>query len=866
MSGCTALATKAQVAALQNKLADKVNESDLKGITESLVAPLLLGYTSNKAFESLSRSLNLKIDKTSEITKKSREVAESASRSSKAANGAARQAKKEAYEYGKQSRSDFNKVSRSSKAANEVARQAKEAGNKAVTTAKTAATKAEAAISSAAAAEAKAGQALATAGSLIAALPAILIAIAAFGLIQAQLRATQARVDQQEKALEAYNADYTRLINLISQNNIAINKNNVAIEANNVAIRANESAIAAMNSRLLGVESTNRNLANDFNQASQQINSLTGEVNASRLEAQTSRQESNIASIKANKATVNANIATVDVNKASTEANKVIDIANQNAEVLKQVQGDNNLLKAELFGIKFAQSLTKQAIESSRSATETKFDGKLQTLTINGATKEYVVKKVGVATRAYASGIRDLNGQIVGLPDKFESIIKEQFITRTQKFVEKAQEKVEKTIAATFPEFDLKKVSAEIKAEIGKVEKKFDDRFNETIKDISKIQEIQEIKINTNVDTKIQKLEQVNNKQAAEINTKIDKIDSKFNLIPTPGQIAIAVGSLDILRQIKDKPTPKSLCLAPVYVPPVGAQAKLNGGAIAGLQTVTIAQNGLIQKTVNAVGKTTTKIQEVVTNKTYGLEKIQNFADTAWKATQADKVLQVVNTTLLIHNAMMLSNNLLSTMGEATSMALQAVGIKDHTNNPIDVNTLVRGKITAVLSSVLGAENYKALTARIAKVNRIYQSGINILDATRNMFDATHSIGEVTLRHTGEIGNALRNAGVVAEDSYQEMVEKVNPASKRLMGLEKFRSGVEVAEEAFDSVAQVSGNVLEIQENITQIKSEKQTLITEMDVDKTAKKMTRDITKQESQVTADPAKVDFEAAPPTASP
>jgi hypothetical protein len=286
-----------------------------------------------------------------------------------------------------------------------------------------------------------------------------------------------------------------------------------------------------------------------------------------------------------------------------------------------------------------------------------------------------------------------------------------------------------------------------------------------------------------------------------------------------------------------------------------GHQDWLNGL----LNGADLAQGTVMAKAIDRIDKT-------VHHDKWGIEKIFKFGEKAWEATNADKVLQVVNTTLLIHNAMMLSNNLLSTMGEATSMALQAIGIKDHTDNPIDVNSLVQSKITAMLSSVLGAENYKALTARIAKANRIYQSGINILDATRNMFDATHSIGEVTLRHTGEIGNALRNAGVVAEDSYQEMVEKVNPASKRLMGLEKFRNGIDVAEEAFDSVAQVSGNVLEIQQNITEIKTSKTAMITEMETDKTAKKDTRDVIKQESQVTAELVKADFQAAPSTSNP
>ncbi len=80
----------------------------------------------------------------------------------------------------------------------------------------------------------------------------------------------------------------------------------------------------------------------------------------------------------------------------------------------------------------------------------------------------------------------------------------------------------------------------------------------------------------------------------------------------------------------------------------------------------------------------------VVRHAKYGLEAVQdgltamqNFADTAWKATHADKVLNAVNTALLVHNAMMLSNNLAQTIGEAVNVALDAVGITNSDGTAI---------------------------------------------------------------------------------------------------------------------------------------------------------------------------------------
>ena len=100
------------------------------------------------------------------------------------------------------------------------------------------------------------------------------------------------------------------------------------------------------------------------------------------------------------------------------------------------------------------------------------------------------------------------------------------------------------------------------------------------------------------------------------------------------------MGGLDILRQIKQNSS-KSTCQAPALVPPVVAQAKANGAANLGLQTLNTAQNAAIQKTVNAVNQTVTVTKNVVTNTKYGLQAIQNFAQTAWKATRIGKVLVV---------------------------------------------------------------------------------------------------------------------------------------------------------------------------------------------------------------------------------
>lgn len=247
----------------------------------------------------------------------------------------------------------------------------------------------------------------------------------------------------------------------------------------------------------------------------------------------------------------------------------------------------------------------------------------------------------------------------------------------------------------------------------------------------------------------------------------------------------------------------------------------------------------------------------VVNNAQHGLAKIQTFASTAWKATRADKILAGVSMALTVHNAMMLSNNLLLTMSEATNMALDALGIRDETDAPINFGALVKDKIAAVLTSILGAEQYALLTARIAKANRIYQASVNVLDTTQSLFDSARSVAELTAENTGKIGNALRESGAVYEDAYEEFAERINPQNRAQRNLEKFRGSIEGVSEVFETIEGISSNVVEFQETANQLKEEKEEWKTELDTEIEVKVTEKTEAKEGLQVDADITKADF---------
>ena len=361
--------------------------------------------------------------------------------------------------------------------------------------------------------------------------------------------------------------------------------------------------------------------------------------------------------------------------------------------------------------------------------------------------------------------------------------------------------------------------------------------------------------------------------------TQLDNLQKSINSdfkaeLTAIGLVGLTDNLLDLRNQTKfdriAKATEKGICNSlngggcsntpgqPPGIQGLGGLGKALSGKMdainASLNGTAIAQNTQILSVVRDTNG-------VVRSPDFGLQKIQEFAGTAWKATHADKAMNMISTVLALHNGMMLSNNLGATIGEAASLGLEAIGVTDTAGNPFDINTLVRGKVNSILANILGQEQYLALTAKLAKANRIYQASINVLDTTRNLFDSANTIAEIGIEYTGQIGNALREAGVVAEDAYDEMLEKVNPQSAAMRKIQKFKSGVDNIEEVVSTVSQVSGEVVEIKDNLEQLRREKENLDEEIAIAKEEKIAERIEIKEASRVQTDITLGDFDPAP-----
>ena len=94
-------------------------------------------------------------------------------------------------------------------------------------------------------------------------------------------------------------------------------------------------------------------------------------------------------------------------------------------------------------------------------------------------------------------------------------------------------------------------------------------------------------------------------------------------------------------------------------------------------------------------------IEDEIKHDDYGLEKIQDFADTAWESIQNDKAMNATTLAFSIHNALMLSNDLPNTIKEATKLDFKTFQLKDQSGELYKTDEAVNAKTQAFARNIL---------------------------------------------------------------------------------------------------------------------------------------------------------------------
>lgn len=182
-----------------------------------------------------------------------------------------------------------------------------------------------------------------------------------------------------------------------------------------------------------------------------------------------------------------------------------------------------------------------------------------------------------------------------------------------------------------------------------------------------------------------------------------------------------------------------------------------------------------------------------------------------------DRALNLLTFAATIHNAFMLSNDIGQTLLSALNNVLQTIGLKDDEGKAFDIGKMISGTIESFIKSIIGAENYKAMTTTWAMANRIYQSTTNVINSFSNIGHTIVNAVEIVGGQTSKIGNALRICGTVGEKLYGWMNPQPNYHSRMLNFFQNAQQGASTILQVTQVPIDVTNAITEFNNSTTEL-------------------------------------------------
>lgn len=257
-----------------------------------------------------------------------------------------------------------------------------------------------------------------------------------------------------------------------------------------------------------------------------------------------------------------------------------------------------------------------------------------------------------------------------------------------------------------------------------------------------------------------------------------------------------------------------------------GTCQSLNGGCTTGNVNQQLANNGTKLDAINTglqaldlslLGTIDQKLGSQIPNGGIG-----GFLTRAFQATRLDKIINALTLITTLHNAAMLSKSLGQTLGDLTSQALSAIGIKDENNSPLDINAELGRQVNNFMSQLLGADVWTGTKLNWTKASAILSSANQIIWTVRSIADSGREVTEWIANNTGKIGNALKRFRVVGENAYPHMAENVSHQNAWMLKVQRYREGLDTLDDAASSLQGVLGEVQNIQQEAGELMEQKQ--------------------------------------------
>lgn len=252
-------------------------------------------------------------------------------------------------------------------------------------------------------------------------------------------------------------------------------------------------------------------------------------------------------------------------------------------------------------------------------------------------------------------------------------------------------------------------------------------------------------------------------------------------------------------------------------------------------------------QTRQSVDNVGTKVDSAIKQSNDNFNKVKKRLSGIASFLNFDRILNVLIWVNTLHNAFMLSADLARSLLSMVSTSLKALpgnsllGLPTEAEDgsPLDLATTINKSVEGWVKGAIGAKNYKLMVLELAQINRIYQSTANISSDVTSAFDAFRQPLALGVERISIVANALRRNGVVRDNSYSPMSEKITIRSRGLSRIDRVTQGLEALSNATSAVESVASNVISIQEEVTEIKKYRK----EYEDEKT--KLTKEIEKKE---------------------
>lgn len=231
------------------------------------------------------------------------------------------------------------------------------------------------------------------------------------------------------------------------------------------------------------------------------------------------------------------------------------------------------------------------------------------------------------------------------------------------------------------------------------------------------------------------------------------------------------------------------------------------------------ANTGLIIGAIGVVGTAVAVNKGMLTGLTTSVANLGTNMSNLFRKLGIDRMLNMLNTGLLLHNAMMLSNNLAQSLLYIIDNVINFIGFQatDAEGNAITASQVLGGTIQNFIIGMIGEEAYINARIELNKANRIYQAATNVAYTVVSFADIIKEISEIIVENTGKIGNALRRSGAVLENSYNIMPERNGIKTAMQKKLERFNEGLQELTEGAETFVELTELLVEGKENIREL-------------------------------------------------